>query len=462
MTKEQIRTAMLKQPSLIQYSIDTLRAKLNFFVDELGIDPSLLPRIITSTPALMGYSLADNLRPKLCHIMRDCALNQFQVGSECNVSSHTVSTGRAYPHQTPIVSVMVATSPSILTLSRRAKIAPTLSRLSELLEYENQIELGEFLVAAPRVLLHSISSLNNKFNLLEDALQSKSKTIEIIRKNPSLMTWSLTKLRERIDHVLDSNGDLYISLKPSKKGRPRVIAALPRCAKYEHAVIITSNESKPFDSIALICSTLDAAAEKIGVPKSVVIQAIDDGQIVRGNYFSYVRDFKDHIAIGKDSSSGINVTSLSVYAAGNVHPSDSQNVARGQRKTGGVSLHLLEESHVDEFRAIATKLFGGVVPNPSGNAILLVYPLLNASKNRCDLFSLWASLRVVEYFVKKKRREQGVMQHYDVRVFSDSNYAMKLVTNTDRLLKLGSTFTYSEDLLSSLNLNRAHSNLDIL
>ena len=93
MTKEQIRTAMLKQPSLIQYSIDTLRAKLNLFVDELGIDPSLLPRIITSSPALVGYSLADNLRPKVCHIMRDCALNQFQVGGEYNASSHTVSTG---------------------------------------------------------------------------------------------------------------------------------------------------------------------------------------------------------------------------------------------------------------------------------------------------------------------------------------------------------------------------------
>lgn len=81
-TKKQIRNAMLKQPSLIQYSIDTLRAKLNFFVDELGIDPPLLPRIVTSTPALMGYSLTDNLRPKLCYIMMVCVLDQFQVGSE--------------------------------------------------------------------------------------------------------------------------------------------------------------------------------------------------------------------------------------------------------------------------------------------------------------------------------------------------------------------------------------------
>lgn len=358
---------------------------------------------------------------------------------------------------------MVATSPSILTLSRRANIAPTLARLSELLHYENQNELGKFVMAAPRVLLHSVSSLNNKFNLLEDALQSTSKTIEIIRKNPSLMTWSLTKLRERIDHVLDSNGNLYTSLKPSKKGRPRLITQLPRSAKYENnAVIVSSNELKSFDSIELICPTVDAAAKKIGEPKSVVTQAIDNGQFVKGKYFSYVRDFKEPKTVGEDSPANINVTSLSIYAAGNVHPSDSQNFARGQRKTGAVSLHLLEESHIDEFCAIATKLFGGVVPNPSGNAILLVYPLLNASKNRCDLFSLWASLRVVEYFVKKKRREQGGMQQYDIRVFSDSNYAMELVTNTDRLLKLGSTLMYSEDLLSSLYMNRAYSNLDIL
>jgi hypothetical protein len=81
MTTEQCRSSLLKQPSLIQYSIaNTLQPKLNFFTRELGVEQSLLPRIITTTPALVGYSLSENLRPKVIYLMKRCALDQYQVG----------------------------------------------------------------------------------------------------------------------------------------------------------------------------------------------------------------------------------------------------------------------------------------------------------------------------------------------------------------------------------------------
>jgi hypothetical protein len=62
----------------------------------------------------------------------------------------------------------------------------------------------------------------------------------------------------------------------------------------------------------------------------------------------------------------------------------------------------------------------------------------------------------------KKRRARDDTREYDIKVFSDSNYALKLVMDRDRMLKLGSSLTYNQELLTSLGMNQAYSNIDIL
>ena len=365
MSKEQIRSAIIKDPPFITYSIqNTLRPKIKFFVHELGIQSSLLPRIISMCPPLIGYSLTNNIRPKVCYLMNQLALNQYQVG------------------------VMVATSPPILALSQQFNIEPTLSRIFELLEFDNTHDFGKFVLQGPRMLLHSVASLDGKFDLLVESLQSRDQAINAIRNSPSLLTWNVNDFRRRIERTLDADRDLLSSLNP-KGRRPKLIERSFTNTTYSDAIIV-SEESPSFESITMIYPDIGTTAKESGMSQSTVAKAIKTRQFVQGNYFSSITNFQKSEASVRSHSPKNTSISISLCVSAGLYPRDSID------RDGGICIQVINRDMskkdykilVNDFHVAAASCLGVLIPNPTENAITLFFPMIKISKDRCDLYSV--------------------------------------------------------------------------
>jgi hypothetical protein len=457
MSIKEIKEAVLKQPSLIQYGVaSSLRPKLDFFVDELGIPREYVGRIIHTSPAVMGLSLTDTLRPKVASLMKLCALHPYEVG------------------------MMVVVSPPTLFVSQKGKIEPALKYLATALSLDEPRDLGELVLKAPRLLRQGLeTSLMKKIDLIAESLpllaieDSKRVATDILRKNPALFDTSNAVITERIDRCISAGKDVEQYLLPSQKGRKRLF----EYAANEMGDPILMSSLATFDSsLAKIYPDAASTAKELGLKKADITKACKNGLPLDGYYFSSLMypgvEKSKTLGLGSPVVNAANTAkktvSISMFCSGAIYPSDSVEATRGQSTTGGFAIQIASEG-IDETRLLfemsnaANKCFGIRVPlgrERSGDKLLTVFPLVNASRNRCDLFSCASALRVLEAFLTTKYNDMQVF--YDIKVHTDSTYVWKFVRDQERLMSLGSCFT-SQEMLSRLEVTDGSSyNIDIL
>lgn len=460
MSLDDLKVAVMKQPSLLQYSVKTtLRPKLKFFVDELGIAMPSISRIIRTAPASMGLSLVENLRPKIVSIMKLCSLHPFQVGT------------------------VVSTSPQILLLSRKSKIEPTLKSISTELRITEPSEIGNIVLSTPRVLNQGLeSSIATKIELLmkySKTEKSRDTAIRILRSNPALLVTSNAVLEDRIERCPFDTTDLATWLRPTTKGRRKAIiqqSTIPTTTLLDDPIVVSSSPYSSLDSldsVIRIYRNVEYAAKELDIAKSMIVESCNSNAVILDGMYYQSLSSLPFTTQREPPTISHNTTSIpiSIFTTGGIYPGDSATVARGQRRTGGLAIQIFSDgSRHDKSRFLrnfhnsAQSCFGQHVPieiQDESSKLIAVFPLVNPSTRRCELFACTRALQILEELLRVERNDDSNV-FYDIKVYTNSDYVWKIVKSKARLLEIGSSSSSQEMLTRYFDEVNYSVNVDIL
>lgn len=451
MTQSELRKAVIKQPSLLQYSVDnSLRPKLDFFVDELCVPWTEIPRMITRQPSLMGLSLKETLRPTATALMERCGLEPDELGS------------------------IISRAPNILTLSWKRNMEPTLDYLRDRLGLSKR-QLKDLVFATPRVLMHSIkSSLEPKLQMVQVALEkegSQQQATRVVAANPSLLVTSNSVLQQRLQSGLNGAGDHSVAkaLQSRSKGTMRGMRPVLEMDAATYEVIREYSGAKE-------------AAKLLGTSVPNMYNICKLGRLWKGKKYTYGSSSKKNgtlttFSIGSSpkkpriekrtlvfknlrnslrAGETLDDTTVRIIiqVSGRVYPPDDSNQVRGMRRAGGIALYFPQIDQYQHGPELPTRLrlaaensFGQIMPADQDGSyyndgrILSGFPYLRPSRNRCELYACHDALKVVNQLLKyESTTRDGASLKYDtvhVDIYTDSDYAWKLLHNTTRLLMWG-------------------------
>lgn len=81
-----IKRMLLRQPQILQYTVENnLKAHISFLVG-LGIPNSKIGQIVAATPSLFSYSLENSLRPTIRYLIEEVGINETDVGKVVQLS----------------------------------------------------------------------------------------------------------------------------------------------------------------------------------------------------------------------------------------------------------------------------------------------------------------------------------------------------------------------------------------
>jgi len=479
LTREELSKMALKQPSLLHSSIEnSLRPKVAFFLDDLSIPRTGLRNMIKITPLLLGLSLEENLRPTAQAFMDYCEMSESQMG------------------------FTLIKNPDLLTLSWKRNLLPTLQFLQKRLDLST-CQLRDLMCAAPRIVKFSIkTSLGPKIDMIQDALSPNGDIRQVLLMNPSLLFLTAEALEKRLKLGLLSGIPLENVLIRRQNNTNN---------KFSRPVIEISLD--PNEVPARYSSAKDAAT-KLDISLQKIYALCRSGKVFNGNTYAYAELALPASSIQVRTTSYTNsiqkrqfrpkqgerneepaqslrnailnstyplefcydkdIVPFVVYVAGRPFPADDFEQVRGFRRAGGMCLYFPQVAHgsealVERLRQATIRSFAQIMPENEGGtcytqgSILNGYPYLRPSRNRCELYACHDALKVILQLLNQEAEinSNSSLLKAKVDIYTDSDYAWKLLRNHTRILEW-SSFVSEEAVNYEGPGQRSWANLDLL
>eukprot|EP00980_Cylindrotheca_fusiformis_P002077 scaffold463_cov92-Cylindrotheca_fusiformis.AAC.6 len=480
MTSAQIWKLVLRFPSVLQYNVErNLHPKINYFKGYLGLSSAHLNKIVSSTPSLLGRSLNETIVPLVDHLCEDACLSPSDVRS------------------------MVIQVPQILISNWETNLKQKMRYLKTRLGLSNK-SLGTFLARHPRIFVHSIAnSLEPNLQSLERFSGDSKSAIEVVISNPSLLLVNRAQLDRKLDRLDQSNMSLDSFSKQKRKKK----------------VVLELVDGEVVRTLA----SVEATALDLGTSKHNLYSIIRTKRLFNGKNYEYgdypennmidrkqvssvslrkskgTKRKKNSIQDGRmtyvpndsplrlvellrspsaltaascaDLKPGENQDYLAIFVCSRVFPPKQASGSLGKRKAGGHSIYVpqLKGLHTGGklLRTAAERCFSNLYPAENGGTsfvdgvMLLRYPYLRPSRNRCSLYVCRDALRFASELLLVNRDSEFKESSIHIDIFTDSNYAWELLNNSTNLLRWGS-YERKDDFMYDGDAPEWTANVDIL
>lgn len=556
-TEEQLCQAILKQPSLLQYSIESnLRPKLAFFKNDLQISNSTkLSKILLTCPSILGRSLEQHLRPTATAIT-----NWLLETKEASDGIGKVETSL----DLTMWGKMVQGAPELLLLNWKSNLEPTLDLLSTRLRLSRKQVLS-LALSTPRTLTQSIErSLIPKLSMMENALLSWKRiqggastvdgvsTTSLVMQNPSLLlaptsvlerrlaesgpviktteydfraerikrstTPSLRRRQRLVNEIDPSTGEVCNEFQSVAQAAAKVGVSVThlyrmlrdeRLSKNGHKFVFNDMLNSNVPKARSATSTLKGDAAEASSAGLSTATDISRKMKVKPQQQQLFQEFA-HIGLTEAlkscsyplprdglsnilsvASSGpiipgtemIPTPQLTLFVSGRAYPPENKMQVRGQRRAGGLSIYLPQVYYyfwsncptgtggfalAAKLQQAATTCLEQTLYFDTGletttsfadGTILLAYPYLRPSKNRCSLYVCRDALRLISELISQDKKKHKQMKPLHVLVYTDSTYAWRLLHNETQLMSWGSLST-REGFLESFRNQEVYGGLE--
>jgi len=447
-----IQRVVLLQPSILGMSPESVQNRVDFWTNTVGLSlEDELSRVIQSKPALLQYSL-ENLRKK----------HRFFVEQNINLKYMTIRYptvwGKAlgsYEYLLdevlrPYNATSIVKRAPILFQYNPDSLKLKMEFLQEHLGLDRPERVGDLVQRAPSLLMHSIKTIKSKIQLLE------GKNFNVL-SNPSLLLNSKSRLAKRLATAKTPPDIEALSVRG--RSRPVWLICKGGGATQDHT---GKNVVKEFATVA-------EAAEHAGMSASNMYKILrrDDSRVVGGERLSYVYGSASAKHLGTETprrrrqrspAVAAEITkkpSLVVYTSGQAYPPEA--TIRGRRRGGGMSISIpcwsgetweavLTTSPIYKNRQM--RLANAVDTTATdGKMLLLGYPYTRPSRSRCSLYVCREALLLVREWMRLFASSEHPRE---IIIVSDSNQVVEALSRYHRMSASASVADAAETKTATL------------